>query len=226
MFAHLMNGNYIMKMRKFEIPDQVKTYYNPMTDQAYSALPCGLFRANLMIEADALLPELKQYYTSAFWMLVNEGHEPEEWEIDVKIHMLMKDQYPCIPNWHCDNVPRNSEGKLDYSAADTGIPMYLLVTGNPTTEFVSSDTDFDADFVDHADVANRINTGNVKTLTVPEDTWVKFYQNTPHRGTKATEKCWRIFIRLSHKSILPLRKTISPIRRHCQVYLDASQFSW
>lgn len=26
--------------------------------------------------------------------------------IDVKIHMLMPNQYPCIPNWHYDLVPQ------------------------------------------------------------------------------------------------------------------------
>jgi hypothetical protein len=30
----------------------------------------------------------------------------EDFTWDVKVHMLMPAQWPCIPNWHYDNVPR------------------------------------------------------------------------------------------------------------------------
>lgn len=40
--------------------------------------------------------------------------EPTVFTWDVKIHMLMPNQYPCIPNWHFDNVPRiNGIQKFD-----------------------------------------------------------------------------------------------------------------
>ena len=49
---------------------------------------------------------------------------------------------------------------------------------------------------------------------------------TPHRGTQATENVWRVFVRLTHKSITPVSPVTNYIRRHCQVYLDPTTFSW
>jgi len=46
---------------------------------------------------------------------------------DVKVHMLMPDQYPCIPNWHYDNIPRDQDGKQDWSLIKD-LPMYLWVS--------------------------------------------------------------------------------------------------
>lgn len=48
----------------------------------------------------------------------------------------------------------------------------------------------------------------------------------PHRGMKSEKNQWRIFARLTHKSILPTRQQTSILRKHSQVYLDASEFSW
>ena len=214
-----------MKFTTFEKVKQPQKNWEGISDSVLSSMPCGLFRADLVNGAKNLLPELIEYYSSAYWMLVGEGHDPLEWEIDVKIHMLMKDQYPCIPNWHCDNVPRVN-GNLDYEKSGGMTPMYLFVSGKPTTEFLSQDLDLPIEINSHSDVAKMMKEHEDKITSIEENSWHKFYQNTPHRGTQATENCWRIFIRLTNKSILPVRKTISPMRRHCQVYLNASEFSW
>ena len=53
---------------------------------------------------------------------------------DVKVHMLMPGQYPCIPNWHTDFVPRvNGIQRFDQVRPD--LPMYLWVSGAPLTQF-------------------------------------------------------------------------------------------
>lgn len=123
---------------------------------------------------------------------------------DVKVHMLMPSQYPCIPNWHYDNVPRvNNE--QDFDLVRTDRPMYLWISNEPLTEFRNQDG----------------------VSFVKEKTWVKFTQKDEHRGTMSRDFQWRGFIRATHKDITPIKKRgHNPHRRHCQVYLDSSNFSW
>ena len=123
---------------------------------------------------------------------------------DVKVHMLMPSQFPCIPNWHYDNVPRvNNE--QDFSLIKPDKPMYLWISNEPLTEFRK---------------------GSENWFIKPK-TWTKFTQEDEHRGTMSEKFCWRGFIRATHKDILPANKNgLNPLRRHSQVYLDASNFSW
>lgn len=105
-----------------------------LSDVPLHDMSCGLFRAPLS-KASEIMPELSEIFESA------PTENPEEWEVDVKIHMLMKDQYPCIPNWHCDNVPR-VEGNTRYDLIKEDVPpMYLWLSTNPTTEFLGQNWD-------------------------------------------------------------------------------------
>ena len=184
------------------------------------ALPCGLHRCSLD-EAEKYLPDLKELYNSA--PVSNHA----DWEIDVKIHMLMKGQYPCIPNWHCDNVPRDQNGKLQYHKIDNNaIPMYLWVSNGPCTEFMESDTRIGFTLEDHGQISHIINEYEMGTKFIEPQTWISMQQNTPHRGTVAKNYSWRVFARLTHKSIMSARPVVSVVRRHAQVYLDASTFTW
>lgn len=198
-----------------------------------SSLPCGLFRASLA-EAYELLPELAALYDS-----IPKELNKEDYEIDIKIHMLMKGQWPCIPNWHCDNVPRDENGITSYvkavEMAATAPKMLLWVSGTPCTQFLSRSVQIPNIPQSHAHVAQAI-----KLLVAAEDQhedkplltciepqqWITFDALTPHRGMQAQQSEWRIFARLTHKSILPTRPKVSVIRRHCQVYLDSNEFTW
>jgi hypothetical protein len=121
---------------------------------------------------------------------------------DVKVHMLMPNQYPCMPSWHYDNVPR-VDGKQDFSLVKLDKPMYLWVSGLPVTEFKSK---------------------NGILYKIKPKRWIKFNQSDLHRGNLSKEFTWRMFIRATHKDILaPNEKSL---RRHSQVYLDSSNFSW
>tara|TARA_R110002012_G_scaffold27095_2_gene87156 strand:- start:60 stop:563 length:504 start_codon:yes stop_codon:yes gene_type:complete len=128
----------------------------------------------------------------------------EDFSWDVKVHMLMPSQYPCIPNWHYDNVPRVNN-KQDFDLVRLDRPMYLWTSGAPLTEFRLAG----------------------HTWTITPQTWTKFTQKDEHRGTMSTDFQWRGFIRATHKDITPIKKRgHNPLRRHCQVYLDSSNFSW
>lgn len=123
---------------------------------------------------------------------------PEDFTWDVKVHMLMPRQYPCIPNWHQDNVPRRN-GIQRFDMVQPDKPMYLWISGAPLTQFK------------HGYVSPR--------------TWHRFSQLDEHRGTAAAEFGWRGFIRATHKDI-QRPKSGEWLRRHSQVYLDAETYQW
>lgn len=182
-------------------------------------LSCGLFRCPLPLAYD-LMPELQALYDSA------PVRDPSQWELDLKIHMLMKDQYPCIPNWHCDNVPRIG-GRVDYShTSSTAPPMLLWVSDGPETEFLEHMLFLDKEPEGHRELAEAIRESGVGVRKITPQTWISMDQRTPHRGTQATKDGWRVFARLTHNSITPDRPVLSHHRRHCQVYLDATAFEW
>lgn len=130
--------------------------------------------------------------------------DPRDFIWDVKVHMLMPGQFPCIPNWHYDNVPRVNN-KQDFDKVRPDLPMYLWLSGAPLTEFRKKG----------------------ETWSISPQTWVKFNQTDEHRGTMSTEFTWRGFIRATHKGIAPANRVGNdPTRRHSQVYLDSNNFSW
>ena len=123
---------------------------------------------------------------------------PTDFTWDVKVHMLMPRQYPAIPHWHVDNVPREN-GIQRFDKTQSNLPMYMWISGAPLTQF--------------------------KNGYILPQRWVRFTQLDEHRGTPASEFCWRGFIRATHKDIIP-PKDGDYLRRHCQVYLDEDTYQW
>jgi hypothetical protein len=142
-----------------------------------------------------LMPELAP-------ILATFPDDPHNFTWDVKVHMLMPRQYPCIPHWHTDNVPRvNGIQRFDQCRLD--LPMYLWLSGAPLTQF--------------------------KHGFLQAQRWHRFNQADEHRGSPAAEFGWRCFIRASHRDILPLKPASDMseyLRRHSQVYLDAENYQW
>lgn len=151
---------------------------------------CGVHQAPIN-EVRKLMPDLIELLDT-----FPDKHDDFTW--DVKVHMLMPRQFPCIPNWHYDNIPRIN-GIQDYSLVKSEIPMYLWISGAPLTEFENG-------------------------YLLPE-VWHRFTQNDKHRGTSADDFCWRGLVRATHKDITEPKKD-SFLRRHCQVYLDAVEYKW
>lgn len=125
-----------------------------------------------------------------------------DYVVDIKVHMLMPGQYPCIPNWHCDFIPR-VDGEQCWDAVDLDDPpkMYLWIDGPPITEFRDG------------------------REVVPGE-WVTFTQLDEHRGVASEEHCWRTFIRIAPVELLEPAPPEKWLRRHTQVYLDAENFKW
>lgn len=214
-----------MKMRLFA-PIAMHETKVSIPESTLSQMSCGLFRAPLT-QVNELMPEL-----SALWESVPTicAKNPHEWEVDVKIHMLMPNQYPCVPNWHSDNVPRIG-GDPDYRSVPRDMPpMFLWVSGNPTTVFMRNDKEFEFPAtapITHASISEKMHElPPEELLSIDAQRWYAMCQKTPHRGSMSNAHQWRIFVRLTHKSIAPDRPVHNYIRRHCQVYLDAHRFSW
>jgi hypothetical protein len=163
----------------------------------WSKQHCGVHQATAG-EVFRLMPDLTSLLAHTFPRSV------DDYIWDVKVHMLMPNQFPCIPNWHFDNVPRVNN-KQDFDLIKPDAPMYLYLSGAPLTEFRED---------------------GVITPVEPK-TWHRFTQRDEHRGTMSNDFCWRGFIRATHKDIMPQRpRGRDPLRRHSQVYLDAENFSW
>jgi len=162
----------------------------------YEKQHCGVHQATI-VELIELMPDM-QTITATF------PEDLNNFVFDVKVHMLMPGQYPCIPNWHYDNVPRVNNAQ-DFSLVRPDLPMYLWVSGAPLTEFRK----------------------NSESWRVEPMQWIRFTQEDEHRGGQSLTFCWRLFCRATHKDIMPQRKRgHNPLRRHSQVYLDASNFAW
>lgn len=129
----------------------------------------------------------------------------EDYAVDVKIHMLMPKQFPCIPNWHRDFVPRDAEGKrLPGKLLEE--KMYTWLSGTPLTEYKEE---------------------NGSTYLLEPQKWHPFTQKDVHRGTLCNEHTWRCFIRVIPKKFIhPNTLNVGEVRRHIQVYLDAANFTW
>lgn len=165
-----------------------------MKDIDWTKQHCGVHRASWKQLQDSM-PDVAHLIAKAFPERVN------DFTWDVKVHMLMPNQFPCIPNWHFDNIPRVNNAQ-DWNQVKTHLPMYLYISGAPLTEFR-------------------------ETGIIPAQQWVRFTQKDEHRGTMSKDFQWRGFIRATHKDILPANPAGTDVtRRHSQVYLDSNNFSW
>lgn len=156
----------------------------------WSAQHCGVHQAPASVVRE-LMPDLGP-------LLDTFPDDEQNFTFDVKVHMLMPRQYPCIPNWHVDNVPR-VDGVQRFEACRPDLPMYIWISGAPLTQFK------------HGYLLPKV--------------WHRFTKLDEHRGTASAEFCWRGFIRATHKDICPPKAT-GHLRRHCQVYLDAETYQW
>lgn len=216
-------------------PVKIQSTCFEFSEKVLNQCPNGLFRATFG-EAQYYLPELNRLYLSAMHMLVDQGLDPNSYELDIKIHMLMPNQYPCIPNWHCDNVPRDANGNTQYGLieGDDPFPMFIWLSGTPCTEFISREITVNEP-QSHADISKMIKACSnaadpyeVSPLIthIDPNCWYSMDRKTPHRGAISTRNQWRVFCRLTHKSMMKERIQTSVVRRHSQVYLDSANFSW
>jgi hypothetical protein len=161
---------------------------------------CGVMLCTFE-ETRRLMPEVSPILDELMPLL---EADPNEYMVDVKVHMLMPGQFPCIPNFHYDFMPRDCDGERLPGKASKK-KMYMWLSSAPLTEYKKGG----------------------KTYTKPSQTWHTFTQSDFHRGTQSTEHVWRCFIRVIPTEFIH-GHTINAgkIRRHTQVYLDSETFKW
>lgn len=159
------------------------------------SMHCGVYQTSYEVTSK-LMPEVKHIIDFAVPYL---QYDIDKYIIDVKVHMLMPKQYPCIPNWHFDFIPRGKKGqKLKNKIKPTEM-MYLYISGDPLPEW--------------------------EGFNQQKGRWASFTQTDIHRGTISYDHQWRLFIRLVPRTIYN-PGILGGLRRHTQVYLDANSFEW
>ena len=158
-------------------------------------------------QVDDLMPEIVPILDDlAIWVPEQELNFWHDKLIDVKVHMLMPGQYPCIPNWHRDFTPRKGMERIEgWKAPEDDPKMYMWLSGGPLTEYrIDEDV----------------------TIFKPAQQWHEFTRNCMHRGTKSEEHQWRCFIRIIPDVFVHSHQmNAGQIRRHSQVYLS-EKFRW
>lgn len=152
-----------------------------------------------------LMPEVEPIIEQLLESGMLEDDE-DNYLVDVKVHMLIKGMFPCIPNWHRDFQPRNCDGDRD-KTIKCDRKMYMWISGRPGTEYMRRDG---------------------TTYKKETQTWTTFTRNDMHRGSASEQEgtVWRAFIRVIPKDFVHTTTiNVGEIRRHCQVYLPET-YKW
>ena len=178
----------------------METVRSEKEKQDWSQSHCGVMLCSFTRTVE-LMPEVGPMLVD---LIPHLEHHLSDYVVDVKVHMLMPNEYPCIPNWHRDFVPRDKNLKK-LNNKITGDKMYLWVSGEPKTEWKS-----------------------LPKKVGDKYEWIEFDQNDVHRGKKSESHTWRCFIRVIPKWFIHLTtKNVGQIRRHSQVYIDKPEsFNW
>ena len=152
--------------------------------------------------------------------------------IDTRVHMLMKGQYPAIPGWHCDNVPRRHVNRPEGGdnpqpilpeASDGQINYTVILAQNnidlSPTQFVTEDlrVRYDPRYV-WGSVNEAVCSMDLRGATweCSNGVFYRFSSRVLHRATPARVRGWRFFFRLSWMQTKPKNE----VRRQVQVYAD------
>lgn len=153
--------------------------------------------------------------------------------IDSRVHMLMKNWYPCISGMHHDLVPRTRIDKQpnyinpEYHSRH----CMMLVNGDiAPTEFAIGKADFPEVPIGeiyyrkwHPIVIDKINNGELKKVSAPSNRLIFFDWQTWHQGVKAIGNGWRFFIRASWNHTETPK---NELRKQVQIYMDQPNDGW
>lgn len=167
---------------------------------------------------------------------------PKEWQtddvvFDSRVHMLMKDWYPCIAGYHHDDVPRTllTNGQPDYDnmAYKSEHILGIVNAEVAPTHFALGKTKFyKIDSVTgnvykawDKEVCKQLEEGHLELKKAEDRTLYKFDWQTWHTGSAAIGSGWRWFGRVSRNTDRT-KKITNEIRRQTQVYMDNLTEGW
>lgn len=161
--------------------------------------------------------------------------------VDTKVTLLLPGFIPAIPGWHTDGVPRghwhdpydtgkpSMEAQVKQEQEEGKFPRFhTFITGNPClTEFVDVPVVLDLRHSEdpnlYKEVSLLINQGDYPTKKHPVDRWVSWSWWNIHRAIPATERGWRLQMRVAEMYHPPLEQGF--IRAQSQVYVSEA-FGW
>ncbi|QUU29306.1 hypothetical protein SSEA_SKINNY_127 [Mycobacterium phage Skinny] len=165
--------------------------------------------------------------------------------VDTKVSMLMPGWWPAIPGWHTDGVPRYREvagGRVLDLAGKPSLPMqvtshhdgyrpiyHTIHVGNDcATEFLDGllrmPIDHDEDEQMYAEMTRKVNEcTTLRKLRAQEGRWHSWDWWNIHQATQATERGWRLLIRVTESDQAPDPHDF--IRPQNQVYVP-KEFGW
>lgn len=163
---------------------------------------------------------------------------PIEWQqenvvFDSRVHMLMKDWYPCIPGFHHDDVyrPNNAQPDYDNLKYKSSHIMGMVNADVCPTQFAIGTSDFEK--VDegniykvwHDVVVEQLKDGTLQSEKAKDRTLYEFDWQSWHTGTNAVSNGWRWFGRVS-KNTDRTKHITNEIRRQAQVYMSNLTEGW
>lgn len=163
---------------------------------------------------------------------------PEDWAygiFDSRVHMLMKDWHPCIPGYHHDDVPRNTNsGQPNYinpsyksqhimGLVNGAICPTKFALGACSMPEVPEGKTIYREW--HLEIERLIKDKQLSVVHAPSLYLVHFDCNSFHSGQKAIRGGWRWFGRISRNTDRCNNKT-NEIRRQVQVYLEFPIDGW
>ncbi len=173
--------------------------------------------------------------TNAFLVILNkEFFHSSDLVIDSRVHMLMPGWYPCIPGFHCDDVPRErSDGQPNHVNPSYKSKHCMMLCGDASrTEFALGKFSLEEVPIGkkvyevwHPQVEDKLIWENfrVKSYKAEENKLIYFDSDSWHQGCKATKSGWRFFIRAT---VNTKRKPTNELRRQTQVYLENTMEGW
>lgn len=153
--------------------------------------------------------------------------------IDTRVHMLKEGWIPAIGGWHCDAIPRGTDGQPDFDDPDIDkIKHWLYIYDHGTgslTQFVRKnpglgglieyDRNVWATYSKH--IENNLDT--YEPFTPAHDQLVQFSARDFHKGVPATGSGWRYFFRISCHTKTYCR---NEIRKQVQTYIPNEHYGW
>jgi hypothetical protein len=149
---------------------------------------------------------------------------PQSSIIDVRVHHLQAGQYPAIPGYHLDWIPRKDKGANPDMSRIPGARHVVMIIGlGSLTKFLAEEVTWDLpDEKPFERTTRYIEKYELPTWSVSNGQMVQFTSRDWHTATAATGPEWRLFIRASEVD----RRPANEIRNFSQVYIPTQEASW
>jgi hypothetical protein len=175
-----------------------------------------------------LLRDIEERYDYAISQAQREGLAAV---LDVRVHRLFPGQYPGIPGWHCDFVPRGSySGQPNFSLCHPrAFHIALLLSDQPhgvsSTRFVDQPIRPDLYDKEHVyrNLHHEVHRINPPIRTIKDGELVWFNQKTIHAASPCHRRGVRMFLRYS---MIEKPVVANQFADQQQVYLLSEENGW